>query len=224
MRPSRIDILGDGKCFVHLICRCIDGQHFFKDEIVKIFIYQLLLFFKELFKITVLDYVIMDNHIHLILYVESRELLSKFMQMVLSRLAVFINKRLKRSGRVFGERPKTPVIQDKKYFINTMLYIADNPIRAGIVEKKKNYKWSGYCHYAYGKVDPLIDDAEEYLALSRAPALRRKKYQELGRMKAEQNAKRQPIYTTWFFIGDHDWIISMMISRGLRSAKKKPPD
>ncbi|MCK7490662.1 MAG: transposase [Comamonadaceae bacterium] len=70
---------------------------------VKSFIYALLLSLKAIFGILVFDYVLMDNHIHLILWVLSTEALSRFMQRAFSSLACFVNKLHGRSGRVFGE-------------------------------------------------------------------------------------------------------------------------
>jgi putative transposase len=127
-----------------------------------------------------------------------------------------------RSGRVFGERPKTPVIQDRRYFWSTAIYISKNPIRAKICEKPQHYNWSGYRHYAYGKKDILIDDAPEYLALSKSPALRRKQFQKMSHAPIHRHETRRPEMSTWYFIGDADWVRVMMINRGFAKPPKPP--
>ena len=220
-RPARKDILGDGDCYVHLSIRCHNGDFYFADIVVKLLICRLLLKFKTLCGVLIFDYAIMDNHIHLVLYARSTELLSKFMQQVFGLLARFINKKFSRTGRVFGDRAKTPVL-DGKYFLTTMAYVATNPVRAGIVKKPKDYAWSGYRYYAYGEQDPLIDDAPEYLGLSKVAANRRKKYREFFIVNAKSFRNRKEIYTTWYFIGDKNWILTKMIERGLLRSKKHP--
>ena len=93
------------------------------------------------------------------------------MQNVFGALGKFVNKREKRSGRVFGERARTPVIQEGRHFLRVMRYVDLNPVRAGMVLKSHHYRWSSYRHYAYGEKDELIDEAPEYEGLSRGPVL-----------------------------------------------------
>ena len=223
-RPSRRDILGDGRCTVHLTIRAHNKQFLFKSAAVKKKLYRLLLRHKQPCKIKLYHYVFMDNHIHLVLYAESTELLSKYMQRVFGALGMYVNKRLGRSGRVFGERAKTPVIQDRKHLFTVMRYIDSNPVRAGMVGKERGYRWSSYRHYAYGERDELVDDAPDYLELAPVAPRRRKMYRELGRRLGFDARLRQPRFTSWYFIGDADWVERMMVERGfLRRRRKKPP-
>ena len=220
-RPARKDLLGDGGCYIHLNYRCHNGD-FLLNEAAKQFLYKLLLTFKAIYCVKIHDYVFMDNHIHLVLFFDSTVLLSKFMQKVFSRLATFINKQRKRSGRVFGERPKTPIIDDREYFWTTAMYIANNPLRAGICEKPQHYKWSGFRHYAYGEEDPLIDDSPEYVGLAKSPALRRKAFQKMARNSIHLHEKRSPEMSTRYFIGDAACSRAMMIERGFLKPPKPP--
>jgi REP element-mobilizing transposase RayT len=220
-RPARKDVLGDGECCVHLVYRCHNGD-FLLNEAAKQLLYNLLLSLKSIFSIKIYDYVFMDNHIHLVLYLQSTVLLSKFMQKVFSLLGTFINKQMKRSGRVFGERPKTPVIKDRRYYWNTTMYISKNPIRANICNKPQHYKWSGFRHYAYGEKDLLIDDSPEYLGLSKSPALRRKLYQKMAHQPIHRHEKRKPEMSSWYFIGDADWVKAMLIERGFIKPPRPP--
>lgn len=221
-RPSRRSVLGDGGCTVHLVIRAHNRSHLFREEAVKALLYRLLLKHKADCQVRVYHYVLMDNHIHLVLYAAKTELLSDFMREVFGNLATFINKRSGRSGRVFGDRARTPVIQDRRYLFSVMRYIDFNPVRAGMAAKAHHYKWSSYRHYAFGEADPLIDDAPDYLGLSRVPAIRRRMYQQLGREIPGRGERQVPEYDTWFFIGDSDWIAMMMARRGLRYRNKPP--
>ena len=86
-RPSRREILGDGPATVHLVVRAHNRDFLLSEEIVKVTLYLLLLFYKSVYGILVHNYCFMDNHIHLILYIPSTEALSRFMQQVSYRRA-----------------------------------------------------------------------------------------------------------------------------------------
>ena len=79
-------------------------------------------------------------------------------------------------------------------------------MRARIVEDPKDYKWSSYNAYAYGKRDALIDEHPIYKELSKREADRRKKYREFIRgMLRDKNAmngemNRRMIYGSEEFI------------------------
>jgi putative transposase len=186
-------------------------------------LYFLLFTYKILFGVLVYHYCIMDNHIHLILYAPSTEALSKFVHQVLSQLARFINRRERRKGQVFMDRARTPVIQDGRRFLVTMRYIDKNPVRAGIVTKATAYPWSSYGYYAYGRHDDLIDPAPEYLGLHKLAVKRRMMYRELVNRLFGRGEQRLPEMTTWYYIGDPDWVMGMMRKAGL-VRPRKPPD
>jgi len=66
-----------------------------------------------------------------------------------------------------------------------------NPVRAKIVEDPKDYKWSSYRAYAYGKADPLVDSHPIYAELSKDETDRRKKYRDFVRgMIRERSAMK----------------------------------
>lgn len=62
-----------------------------------------------------------------------------------------------------------------------------NPVRAGIVEDPKDYRWSSYNAYAYGKGDVIVDKHHIYKRLSADEAQRRRQYRELVRGMIKKN-------------------------------------
>lgn len=222
-RPARRDILGDGPAVVHLTTRCHNGDFLLQEEIVKAFLYFLLFTYKLAFGILVYHYVIMDNHIHLILWVPSRDALAGFTHQVLSQLARFINKRMDRKGQVFMDRCRTPVIQNGRRFLLTMRYIDKNPVRAGICRKASGYEWSSYGVYAWGRHDDLVDPAPEYMGLHKLAHKRAALYRELVNKLFGRGEKRLQEMTVWTFIGEPTWVVEMMRRRGLLR-RTKPPD
>jgi putative transposase len=221
-RPSRQAVLGDGPGVVHLIARCNNGEFLFAGDDIKQFLYNLLLRLKVIHHVLIHSYEFMDNHIHIVLTFASTEQLSKFLQRVFTVLAMVINKRLQRRGHVFGDRAKTPVIQTGKQMLTTMRYVENNAVRAGMVKKAKDYKWSSYRYYAFGEDDPLVDPADDYLALAPTAAGRRRAYQELVNHLSGQGLRRIPEMSTWYFIGDTDWVVAMLVQRGFIRKPRAP--
>jgi len=221
-RPARQAVLGDGNCCVHLSIRAHNGEFLFQSESVKRFLYALLLSLKPVFGILIHDYVFMDNHLHIILFTPSTQSLSRFMQRVFGALACFVNRLHHRTGRVFGERARTPVIQDGRRFLVTMRYLSLNPVRAGMVDRPHRYRWSGYRHYAYGEEDPLIDDAPEYLGLSRVASMRRKHYRDIAAELSGRGTVRLPEMTSWYFVGEVAWVRAMLRKNGFLRPLRPP--
>ena len=208
---------------VHLTIRVHDKKFLFREERVKEFIYTQLLNLKREHQVKIYAYAIMSNHLHLVVHVRDTGLFSAFMRKVFGRVAVYINRAYGRSGRVFGDRARTPVIQGRRHMLAVMRYIENNPVRAGVVRKAYEYRWSSYRHYAYGERDELVDDSPEYLALSTDELRRRRLYRELVLTLEGRGLERVGRYTSWYFIGDGWWVRKMRRERGLLSSRCRAP-
>lgn len=107
----------------------------------------------ERFEIDVSAYVLMDNHYHLLLKTP-RANLSKAMQWLGLTYTRRFNLRHCRSGHLFQGRFKSLVVENDAYLMQLSCYIHRNPIRAGIVNRLVDYRWSSYKAYAYGEKAP----------------------------------------------------------------------
>lgn len=101
----------------------------------------------ECHQVKIMAYCIMINHAHLLVYQEDRKQLSAFMQKVNTSFAKFYNKRNEREGYVFKGRFFSQEIEDIKHLYNCLVYIHQNPVKAGIVEKIEDYPYSSYQEY-----------------------------------------------------------------------------
>ncbi|MDT9546367.1 MAG: transposase [Chlorobium phaeovibrioides] len=91
-------------------------------------------------------WVLMGNHIHLLLK-SSTDGLSTFMSRLLGSHASNFNKRYQRTGRLFENRFKSIVCEEERYFLKLIAYIHLNPLRAGLVksiEDLANFPWCGH--------------------------------------------------------------------------------
>lgn len=88
-----------------------------------------------------LSYCLMPNHIHLL--VETGEVpLSKILHRLLLRYSLYFNKRYERSGHLFQNRFKAKPCKQENYLLQLLVYIHNNPRKAGLVDGVVTYAYS----------------------------------------------------------------------------------
>ncbi len=105
-------------------------------------------------------YCLMTNHIHLAWQQGSAEL-STAVQNFAFRYAQRINRYRKEVGHVFQGRFKSILVNKENYLTQLVRYIHLNPVRAGIVKRPEDYKWSG--HNTYLGTDPVTWIESDYV-------------------------------------------------------------
>ena len=101
-------------------------------------------------------YVLMTNHVHLLVTADASQGVSNMMQHIGRCYVPYINKRYKRSGTLWEGRYKSNLVEAAPYLIACMRYIEENPVRANMVSKAEAYDWSSYAGNALGLSDPLL--------------------------------------------------------------------
>lgn len=143
--------------YIHVITQGIKKEYIFENEEYKQEYIKLLnRIIKEYSFTKILAYCIMDNHAHLLIYTDNMKELSKIMSRVNTSYGIFYNKRKERVGYVFRNRYYTQEIIDEKHLFNTFAYIHKNPVKAKIVKKESDYKYSSYNNYVENKVEEKI--------------------------------------------------------------------
>jgi putative transposase len=110
-------------------------------------------------------YVLMTNHVHLMVTAPSASALPRAMQAIGSRYVSYFNGQYSRTGTLFEGRYKSFVVDDENYWTACMRYIELNPIRAGLVRHPADYRWSSYRAHALGAADPLLTEHPVYREL-----------------------------------------------------------
>jgi len=88
----------------------------------------------------------MDNHFHLVAQNAGGQL-SRFMKVVHTRYGFLYRHQAGGKGYVFQDRFKSTVIQDDTYMLQAVLYVLNNPVRAGVVQDASDYPWSSAGEY-----------------------------------------------------------------------------
>ena len=121
-------------------------------------------------------YVLMTNHVHLLMTPRRTNALAKVIQSLCRRYVQYINSTYQRSGTLWEGRYKVSVIESERYLLMCSRYIELNPVRSGMVADPADYPWSSYPWHALSKSDPLITDHSAYLALGRTNEERHEAY------------------------------------------------
>jgi len=191
----------------HILTRGNNRQDVFKEERDYRKYIEILQRYKERYKFKLYHYVLMKNHVHLVLEpVERGGTLAEIMKGINLSYVQYYKFRYKHIGHFWQDRYKSIIISKDNYLFACGSYVELNPVRAGVVKDPKDYKWSSYKVYAHGKRDALIDEHPIYKELSRREVERRKKYRDFvngmlidkDAMKGEMN--RRVIYGSEEFI------------------------
>lgn len=95
-------------------------------------------------RVSVHAYVLMTNHVHLLLTPESEDGIPCVMQSIGRRYVQYINKTYNRSGTLWEGRYKASLVDAENYLLACYRYIELNPVRASIVRHPADYRWSSY--------------------------------------------------------------------------------
>jgi putative transposase len=124
-------------------------------------------------------YVLMTNHVHLLVSGAETGCVSAMMQTLGRRYVRAINQRYGRSGTLWEGRFKSSVVDSERYLLTCMRYIECNPVRAAMVRQPGDYRWSSYRRHALGAGDDWLMDHACYFALGRDTVSRQEAYQAL---------------------------------------------
>jgi putative transposase len=124
-------------------------------------------------------YVLMTNHVHLLLTPIAEDSASLMMKHLGQRYVQYINRSYRRSGTLWEGRFKSCLTQSASYVLACYRYIELNPVRAGMVTRPGDYRWSSFLANAHGKSDRLLTPHEEFLRLGSTAEARRAAYRAL---------------------------------------------
>ena len=110
-------------------------------------------------------YVLMTNHVHLLLTPEGADSVACLFQSLGRHYVRHVNETYQRHGGLWEGRYKCNVIESQAYLLSCMRYIELNPVRAGMVDHPAKYRWSSYAANALGVSNAVLTAHTEYLAL-----------------------------------------------------------
>lgn len=139
------------------------------------------------YSVAIHAYVLMDNHIHLLLTPSSADALSRMMQALGRRYVGWFNARHQRTGTLWEGRFRAGLIEGERHLLACMRYIELNPVRAGLCIEPTQWPWSSVAHHLGLQRQALITEHELFWSLGNTPFEREHAYREfLGQGVADQ--------------------------------------
>lgn len=87
-------------------------------------------------------YCLMGNHVHLLVR-EGEDTIEHLFRKVATGYAVYYNGKYDFSGHLFQGRYRSETVDSESYFLSAIRYICQNPVKAGICQNPKEYRWTG---------------------------------------------------------------------------------
>ena len=161
---------------MHLVVRGNDRQDIFRSEGDRVFFHRCLVEVTRRHQVEVHAYVLMSNHVHLLATGQALNSLAKVIQGMGRRYVSYFNYLHGRTGTLWEGRFHSSLVQEDRYFLACHRYIEMNPVRAKLVERPGEYRWSSFGFNRMGKADDLVTPHSVYLSLGSTEARRQGAY------------------------------------------------
>lgn len=133
-------------------------------------------------------YVLMPNHVHLLVTPRQVMGVSRMMQSIGRRYVRHINHRYRRSGTLWEGRYRACLVSNGEHLLDCQQYIETNPVRALLAPRAADYPWSSYAHNALGMASDCLTEHPSYQALGASVGLRSACYEQRSRQSLGEEA------------------------------------
>ena len=189
----------------HITLRCNNREFLFSAPSFELYL-QVLQEARAKFSLSLYNFCLMTNHVHLLFQVNKEDVLSKAMHWVSSTFVRKFNKATGRNGHLWEGRFRSTIIEQETSFFRCMAYVDLNPVRAGMVATPQEYRWSA--HDSLRREDTKqLDLHPLYLETGPDAATRHSNYVEV----LAQEAQRAPLsLAREYFMGSARFVRRMV--------------
>jgi putative transposase len=145
-------------------------------------------------------YVLMTNHVHLLLTPATEDSASRVMQSIGRRYVQYVNLTYRRSGTLWEGRFKASLVQAEDYLLGCYRYIELNPVRAGTVSAPEAYRWSSHRIHIGLAPNRFVTDHPLFDSLGASDEQRHKAYRALFDAHLDPSNEttiRQSVHNGW---------------------------
>jgi len=135
-----------------------------------------LLHYSKKYAVDVHAFVLMTNHVHLLVTPNTEQGISQVMQSLGRYYVRYVNQVHGRTGTLWEGRYKSTLVDSEQYLLVLYRYIELNPVRAGMVDHPSEYPWSSFHHNAMNKKIQLVVPHALYQSLGTDRESRRAAY------------------------------------------------
>lgn len=169
-------------------------------------------------------YVLMTNHVHLLLTSREPRSISTLMKHVNQRFVQFMNRKYARTGSLWEGRFRSNLVDSESYLLRCQRYIELNPVRAHMVRHPDEYPWSSYPANANGTSSGLVTPHPQFAALGRDDDERRAFYRSFAGEAPESDELEaiREAANSGMALGREEFVAAIESQLGVSAAKRKP--
>ncbi len=171
-RSPRVIVAGG---IYHIFARGNNKADIFLDNIDRLRYLRLAIATMRALRVRLLAYVLMSNHVHLVLQIAEPNL-AAVMHHMHQNYAIRFNRRHGHTGHTFNSRYNSKIIIEDIHLLETTRYVHLNPVRAGLVKVPEDYVWSSYGQYVRQEANRMVDPTPVLSILADDPARSRVAY------------------------------------------------
>ena len=143
----------------HITHRCHKSEYLMKFNRDRRRWMQWLFEAKKRFGISILNYMVTSNHVHLVIHDNKGEaVVPKTVQLVAGRTGQEYNQRKERKGAFWEDRYHATAVEADEHLVKCLVYVDLNMVRAGVVNHPSEWKFSGYNEIQYPRMRYAIID------------------------------------------------------------------
>jgi REP element-mobilizing transposase RayT len=152
-RRPRLEFEG---AFYHVLTRGNQKQEIFRDKQDFWKYLDILGDYKSRYPYLLFGYVLMPNHVHLLIET-GKTPLSKILQGINLRYTMHFNWKHKTVGHLFQGRYKAVLCDREEYLLNLIKYVHNNPVRARLAKDADGYPWSSHRLFLKPRTKGIVD-------------------------------------------------------------------
>ena len=130
--------------YYHIFNRGVAGSNIFLNDSNYEYCLRLLEKYALKYMVQIVALCLMPNHYHLLLRQDGDLDISQFIQTTFNAYVQALNKQINRKGPLFEGRFKHVLVDKEEYLVHLCRYIHLNPVKAGLVRKPADWRYSDY--------------------------------------------------------------------------------
>lgn len=175
------------------------------------------------YRLSVLNYIVTRNHVHLLVRDRGENEIARAMQLVAGCTARMYNARTGRLGAFWQDRYHATAVESDRHLLRCMSYVDLNMVRAGVVTHPSQWRDCGYCEIQrLPQRYRIIDTAAlcRLLGCNSPEALRRRLADWTGQALMERPSMREPAWTESLAVGGRDFLLQVKHELGPRACAR----
>lgn len=175
---------------------------------------------KKRYGLSILNYMVTSNHIHLLAVDDESDAISKSLQLIAGRTAQEFNQRKGRRGAFWEDRYHATAIESGEHLLRCLVYIDMNMMRAGVVSHPSEWPHCGY-HEIHSPLQRYtLIDRSRLIELSGTvddEQLRKRHREWVEQSILVDKNKRRPAWTEAIAIGSEDFVEQIKREMGIKA-------